>query len=202
MADEPHVLRGINWREAFPFTNIFRAFRIAIHPSKLMLALLALLVLYFGGRILDGVWFHEYRAVPAEIELYEHSINHVDFDDRRQAMRQGVVDAYAQELMKLNKPEPKFAELKKPDVARAAAEEGKHPRDVRYSILKEQDAKIRAVNDRYDAQNAGIEKGKNATEQERRAIAEAKKAAEVDRGREISATRAEFAHRLDLVKTV
>ena len=62
MADEPHVLRGINWREAFPFTNIFRAFRIAIHPSKLMLALLALLVLYFGGRILDGIWLHEYRA--------------------------------------------------------------------------------------------------------------------------------------------
>src|SRR5207237_6058421 len=41
MAEEPHVLRGINWREAFAFTNIFRAFRIAIHPSKLVLALMS-----------------------------------------------------------------------------------------------------------------------------------------------------------------
>ena len=45
MADEPLsssqplVLRGINWRETFPFTHIFRGFRIAIHPSKLMLGL-------------------------------------------------------------------------------------------------------------------------------------------------------------------
>lgn len=56
MADESGVMRGINWREAFPFTNIFRAFRIAIHPSKLVLALVALLLLYFGGRALDGLW--------------------------------------------------------------------------------------------------------------------------------------------------
>ena len=58
MADEPLsssqplVLRGINWRETFPFTHIFRGFRIAIHPSKLILGLIAphLLDLWEAGR--------------------------------------------------------------------------------------------------------------------------------------------------------
>ena len=32
MADESHVIRGIDWKTTFPFTQIFRSFRIAIHP--------------------------------------------------------------------------------------------------------------------------------------------------------------------------
>src|SRR5436305_493844 len=68
MADDSggQVLRGINWREAFPFTHLFRTFRIAIHPSKLILALVALLLLYVGGRVLDGLWPTEYlvTALP------------------------------------------------------------------------------------------------------------------------------------------
>src|SRR5438477_12309414 len=71
MAEDTHVIRGINWRETFPFTNIFRSFRVAIHPSKLILALLAVLLLYLGGRVLDGLWPTAYRAVPGEIEAYE-----------------------------------------------------------------------------------------------------------------------------------
>ncbi|HLL88176.1 MAG TPA: hypothetical protein VK324_02625 [Tepidisphaeraceae bacterium] len=50
------LLRGIDWREAFPFTHLFRAFRIAVHPSKLLLSLILLLGIYTGGRVLDGVW--------------------------------------------------------------------------------------------------------------------------------------------------
>ena len=47
MADEPQQIRGINWRETFPFTHLFRAFRVAVHPSKLMLGLIALLILAY-----------------------------------------------------------------------------------------------------------------------------------------------------------
>src|SRR5262245_53421504 len=68
MADESHVIRGINWRETFPFTQIFRAFRVAIHPSKLILALLALLALYAGGRVLDMLWPVQHRAIPAIVD--------------------------------------------------------------------------------------------------------------------------------------
>ena len=75
MADEPQVIRGIDWRSTFPFTLIFRSFRVAIHPSKLFLALLALVLIYGGGRLLDGVWnlWPAYRAVPNEMLIYERS---------------------------------------------------------------------------------------------------------------------------------
>src|ERR1043165_6849352 len=62
MADEAQTIRSINWREVFPFTNLFRAFRIAVHPSKLFLALVALLAIYTGGRVLDLAWPQKYSA--------------------------------------------------------------------------------------------------------------------------------------------
>ena len=76
MAEEPQanstiVLRGINWRETFPFTNLFRAFRVAVHPSKLVLGLVALLTLYVGGRVLDGVWPTAHQAFRAEVGQYQ-----------------------------------------------------------------------------------------------------------------------------------
>src|SRR5438067_9843374 len=72
MPEDTHVVRGINWRETFPFTHIFRSFRVAIHPSKLILALLAILLLYCGGRVLDGLWGAQNRGVPHEVEGYEN----------------------------------------------------------------------------------------------------------------------------------
>lgn len=66
MADEAQTISSINWREVFPFTHLFRAFRIAVHPSKLLLALAALLLIYAGGRLLDGVWVDKYKAMPYE----------------------------------------------------------------------------------------------------------------------------------------
>src|SRR5438552_15261023 len=73
MADESHVIRGIDWKAAFPFTQIFRSFRIAIHPSKIILALLAMLLIWAGGAFLDWVWPARYSAVPSELTLYGYS---------------------------------------------------------------------------------------------------------------------------------
>ena len=42
--------------ELFLFTRIFRAFRIAVRPSKILLALAALVCMYAGGRTLDAMW--------------------------------------------------------------------------------------------------------------------------------------------------
>src|SRR5258706_5794588 len=128
MADESHVIRGINWRETFPFTQIFRAFRVAIHPTKLILALVALLALYAGGRILDTMWPVQSRAVPAvaggvpataaemaadretpgaasEVVLYEtfrSGSQYASFESLREKRRQGIEDAYVQQLRTLN----------------------------------------------------------------------------------------------------
>ena len=71
MADEPLVIRGINWRETFPFTNLFRAFRVAVHPSKLVLGLILLLGIYASGRILDGIWPARHLAIANEAGAYE-----------------------------------------------------------------------------------------------------------------------------------
>jgi hypothetical protein len=67
MADEAQTtIRSINWREVFPFTNLFKSFRVAVHPSKLVLALAALLLLYTGGRILDGLWAKKHLVQPGD----------------------------------------------------------------------------------------------------------------------------------------
>ena len=68
MPDEAVSLRDINWRETFPFTHLFRAFRVAVHPSKLILALVALGFLWCGGLILDTLWSREYQVAPIELE--------------------------------------------------------------------------------------------------------------------------------------
>src|SRR5438093_11102826 len=70
MADDSHVIRGIDWKATLPFTQIFRTFRIAIHPSKLILALLTLLLIWFGGGFLDWIWPASHSAVPNELSLY------------------------------------------------------------------------------------------------------------------------------------
>src|SRR3954470_12708414 len=66
MADEAQTIRSINWRDVFPFTNLFKAFRVAVHPSKLVLALTALLLIYAGGRVLDGLWLDKHLVLPGQ----------------------------------------------------------------------------------------------------------------------------------------
>ena len=108
MADEaqaPQQIRGINWRETFGFVHIFRAFRVAVHPSKLMLGLIALLSLYVGGRVLDGIWPAGQLAVPGEVYDYERHVadggTSQQFARQRLAKREAVEDAYARKLLDL-----------------------------------------------------------------------------------------------------
>ncbi len=116
MADESQVLRSIDWRSTFPFTNIFRGFRVAIHPSKLILALLALVLIYGGGRLLDSFWPRDYRAVPDEIDLYEST--RIDpnpaesFTQQRLAIRTDLDGARKTQLVSIGKPDGEFSDIK------------------------------------------------------------------------------------------
>ncbi|NQU76387.1 MAG: hypothetical protein HQ546_08765 [Planctomycetes bacterium] len=56
MADETQELQRVNWTELFSFTQIFKGFRMAIHPSKLLLALAAVVLTCFLGLGLDWIW--------------------------------------------------------------------------------------------------------------------------------------------------
>jgi len=70
MPDGPHRLHleSIDWPRVFPFLNLFRAFRIAVHPPKLLLALFMVVVLYAGGRLIDAVLGES--VIGNEVEQY------------------------------------------------------------------------------------------------------------------------------------
>lgn len=57
MADTPQRVRidEIDWRSTLRFTRIFRSFRMAIHPAKLLTSLLLVMMLYISGQFLDAV---------------------------------------------------------------------------------------------------------------------------------------------------
>jgi hypothetical protein len=56
MAEEQHELRQINWSELFGFTQIFKGFKMAIHPTKLILGLGAIVAIFLLGWILSLIW--------------------------------------------------------------------------------------------------------------------------------------------------
>lgn len=53
----------INWSEHVRFTQLFKAFRMAVHPTKLALAFCAIVSVYAAGRLLDVVWLSSSQPV-------------------------------------------------------------------------------------------------------------------------------------------
>jgi len=49
-------IQSIDWSTVFPAVRLASAFRLAIQPGKLLIALLAVLVLHFAGFALDEIW--------------------------------------------------------------------------------------------------------------------------------------------------
>jgi hypothetical protein len=162
MPDEPTVVRGIDWKSTFPFTHIFRSFRIAIHPSKLVLALAAVFLIYAGGNIMDAIWFRQYKAVPDEVTLFTETRGEADaaqqFSQRREAIRQQIDAVRVAELQRIGKPDGTLADLKadyvktRNDAAAAASKEfdpanGKTPEE-QARLRTQRDDAIRAIYDR------------------------------------------------------
>lgn len=163
MAEEPHVIRSIQWREVFPFTHLFKAFRIAIHPSKLLLALAALLVLYVGGRVLDGIWVNKHLALPGEIAAYQRSATAKDVQEWREqthkeaAARYQVLLAQTAQTKGLRdkdfKPTDEWARLAdNPDQLAADARDGKYVRHVTYWIESRRAEAVKKINEELPKQ--------------------------------------------------
>jgi hypothetical protein len=74
MADESQQLPRVNWNELLAFTHVFKSFRMAIHVSKLALALAAVLLIWLWASILDTTsgWMGT-RALDGEIFQYVSS---------------------------------------------------------------------------------------------------------------------------------
>ncbi len=74
MSDDPQELRRINVSEVLPFTQLFRSFRLAIHHNKMVMALLALILTYATGRVMDLIWpATQVRMIPEAREVRTQS---------------------------------------------------------------------------------------------------------------------------------
>ncbi|MHC4717498.1 MAG: hypothetical protein ACYS5V_11045 [Planctomycetota bacterium] len=56
MANEQHTVRSISWNEVFSYAHIFKSFKMAIHPSKIILALMAILLTGLFGWVTERIW--------------------------------------------------------------------------------------------------------------------------------------------------
>ena len=164
MAEETQQVRGIHWRDTFPFTHLFRAFRIAVHPSKLMLGLIALLGLYFGGRVLDGLWPARHLAVPQEVYRYEEHASEggtaAAFAQQRLAERQKAEAEYAQRLQAMEI-------VKDEKAAQADARAARHLGAVKEKITERRDRAKAEADKAYSETRGAAEKIENAAERER-----------------------------------
>jgi hypothetical protein len=98
MDNNGNVVKQISWGETFGFLNIFKTFRMAMHPSKLALGVMALVLIFGGGFILDQVWGMLGGTVK-ENEVFEHVTMPRDkFEAKKEAWQDGRLAAAAQLL--------------------------------------------------------------------------------------------------------
>ena len=71
----------VDWKNALPLFRLFGAFRLAIHPPKLLIALMLVVLLYVSGQILDAIWgpqaysneVQNYISMP--VDAFEYWLN-------------------------------------------------------------------------------------------------------------------------------
>lgn len=69
-ANRVHVDQA-DWPALLPFVRLFHGFRMAIHPAKLGLALMLVVLIYLGGLGMDFIWGQPVQ--PGEVEQYLHT---------------------------------------------------------------------------------------------------------------------------------
>lgn len=71
MSSEQMELKRINWIETLGFVQIFKSFKMAIHPTKLALCFVAVAALFVGGWAMDWIWgLCGQRAMDGEVAAY------------------------------------------------------------------------------------------------------------------------------------
>jgi len=137
MRDDRHIVRveGLEWTQVLPFLHLFKSFRAAVHPLRLTLALLAVVLIYLGGCLLDFVFGPV--AHPTEIQQHDQ-LSEREFEawkaDRetstRSHLRQllGPVVDSGEQLKTLLDTQDRF------DRGRAAVHD--HARDRREKLLE------------------------------------------------------------------
>lgn len=155
MSDSEHTIRKVDWKSVFPFTHLFRGFRLAIDPSKLALALAAILLLYIGGRLMDSIWPTHSRAMPNEIQQYAnytgsdfHAIRKQAAETRYQNIRRALSETpQAQSLADVEDD----LESKRGEWIKSVREEYDHlsPEDRTPQARRERDEAIAQIHQQY-----------------------------------------------------
>ncbi len=92
MADQQNELKHVNWKEIFGFSFIFKSFQMARQPSKMLLALLAVLTLVISGWVMDFVWLSgDSTARNKEIRYFAHASS-ADFANWKTGWQENRLD--------------------------------------------------------------------------------------------------------------
>ncbi|MCS7034165.1 MAG: hypothetical protein NZ561_09235, partial [Phycisphaerae bacterium] len=141
-----------------PITMIFRCFRIAVHPSKLILAAMAMLLIYLGGTVLDKIW--PGGVVPGELALYAAARETIDparsFAQAREEARKEAVARYQRLLEEAGNRDGSF-------------------RDIRNSLRKRRDEAVKAAIERYQATARQLEEQTAEAPEDKKAEARARR---------------------------
>lgn len=55
MADDQNAVKHVVWGEVFSFPQILKSFRMAVQPSKLLIAMLGIFLLFAGGKVIGTI---------------------------------------------------------------------------------------------------------------------------------------------------
>jgi hypothetical protein len=102
------------WAPRADFLTLFRTFRIAIQPTQMVVALLALVLIYASGRAFDGVW--GLKVFPGEIQAYR-DLKPSEYARLRNSKTLDQTDQLKYQLMRLAPDQDVDVVSKSPDAA-------------------------------------------------------------------------------------
>ena len=88
------TLASVDLGSTFPFMAIFRSFKLATQPGKMMLALMLVVVMFVVGWALDDL-LGGYRVLPGEFKAYVEQYDAESFDQWREEARQRGLEQLA-----------------------------------------------------------------------------------------------------------
>ncbi len=77
-------VQGVRWESVLEFTQLFRSFRLAINPAKIIMALIAIMLIYTAGRFFDVVWGPQ--VFVGEIESFQNDKSDSYSEQRHQKL--------------------------------------------------------------------------------------------------------------------
>jgi hypothetical protein len=139
MSNGEGTVRTIAWGQVLPFVRLFRTFRLAIHPVRLMLGLCCIILCCLGGWVLDGLWLSREAGVivdpdSGQTEIFAYSLgSSTEFAGWKKRMERAREKLLCGALIKLKKAdsESQAVELLASQPARELLESEKHRQNVR-----------------------------------------------------------------------